>query len=75
MSIVRDNLMSREGYRPYCGDAQCRFHMPRTRWDGEQFRCLCGWRSSFEPDFIEAYRDRWGITASAGSQTSGMAHQ
>lgn len=26
--------------------------MPRTGFDGEQFKCICGWRSEFEPEFI-----------------------
>ena len=60
-SIVRRNLMSREGYAPYCGDATCRFRMPRTRFDGQQFGCLCGWRSNFPAEFITEYKSKWGI--------------
>jgi len=59
MSIVRENLMTRKGYSPYCGNEQCRFHMPRTRYIGGQFQCGCGWRSSFEDEFIEAYEAKW----------------
>jgi hypothetical protein len=59
MSIVRENLMSRKGYTPYCGNVDCRFHMPRTRYIGGQFQCGCGWRSSFDDDFIEAYEAKW----------------
>lgn len=61
MSIVRENLMNEKGYSPYCGDFWCRFHMPRTSFDGEQFKCMCGWRSTFEPEFIAEYKRKWGI--------------
>lgn len=59
MSIVRDNLMNREGYTPYCGDMNCRHHMPRTHWTGQQFKCACGWQSSFPDDFIAEYKAKW----------------
>lgn len=59
-SIVRDNLMIRPGYAPYCGGG-CR-EMPRTKWDGEQFKCGCGWRSEFPADFISLYRRKWRLT-------------
>lgn len=58
MSIVRENLMSVPGYTPYCGDFDCRFRMPRTSFDGEQFVCMCGWRSGFPVDFIEQYKQK-----------------
>ena len=60
MNIVRDNLMARSGYKPYCG-GDCRA-MPRAQFDGEQFKCECGWRSQFSADFIAEYKARWGIT-------------
>ena len=61
MSIVRNNLMTREGYSPYCGDINCR-KMPRTRFDGGQFVCdSCGWRSEFPGYFIKGYKKKWGI--------------
>lgn len=54
VSMVRRNLLTVPGYTPYCG-AQCS-SMPRTRFDGEQFKCGdCGWSSSFEAEFIQAY--------------------
>jgi hypothetical protein len=58
MSIVRDNILNRPGYTPYCGGAgMC--GMPRTEFDGEQFKCPhCGWRSGFEAEFIERYKAR-----------------
>jgi len=63
VSIVRDNLMTVAGYTPYCGDGRCALRMPRTRFDGEQFACGCGWRSQFPTDFIAAYKAKWGIAA------------
>ncbi|GJH04993.1 hypothetical protein [Paraburkholderia terrae] len=61
MSTVRDNLMSRPGYSPYCGNMQCKT-MPRTTWNGAQFRCFeCGWASGFPAEFITEYKTRWGL--------------
>ena len=61
MSIVRDNLMTREGYSPYCGDISCRV-MPRTFFNGKQFVCPhCGWVSQFPSDFIEEYKRKWNL--------------
>jgi hypothetical protein len=66
VSVVRDNLLSRPGYTPYCGAAPvCSFRMPRTTFDGKQFVCRCGWRSGFEAEFIEQYKQR------AATMTSG----
>ncbi len=56
MSIVRENLMTRPGYTPYCGAENCSAGMPRTKFDGEQFRCSCGWRSRFDAPFICDYK-------------------
>jgi hypothetical protein len=66
MSQVRENLMSRAGYSPYCGggisgDTSC--SMPRTSWNGQQFRCgQCGWVSAFPADFIAEYRAKWNLS-------------
>jgi len=61
MSIVRDNLMTRKGYSPYCGNRVC-ITMPRTVFNGNQFVCKqCGWQSLFPKDFIETYKREWGI--------------
>ena len=58
MSIVRENLMTRPGYTPYCGNGHC--SMPRTNWTGEQFKCpYCGWVSQFPADFIAEYKAKW----------------
>jgi hypothetical protein len=57
MSIVRENLLTRQGYAPYCGGlGNCHFGMPRTTFNGKQFTCRCGWTSAFEPEFIEQYK-------------------
>jgi len=58
MSLVRENLLSRLNYTPYCGGERCRV-MPRAYFNGSQFQCSsCGWVSKFEPEFIEAYISR-----------------
>ena len=59
MSLIRDNLMTRPGYSPYCGDPACRLGMPRTHFLRGQFQCGCGWRSGFDPEFIAAYEAKW----------------
>lgn len=62
MNIVRENLMTRPGYAPYCGNMDCHLHMPRTHFIKGQFQCGCGWRSEFEPSFIEEYKKEWGLS-------------
>lgn len=59
MSIVRDNLMERKDYTPYCGNDSCFAGMPRTKYIKGQFQCSCGWRSNFEPEFIAKYEAKW----------------
>ena len=61
MSIVRENLLTRPGYAPYCGNFDCHLRMPRTRFDGQQFVCACGWKSEFPADFIAEYKSKWGL--------------
>ena len=59
-SIVRQNLMDREGYTPYCAGS---LHFIRTVFDGEQFVCrACLWRSEFPTDFIERYKAKWELS-------------
>jgi hypothetical protein len=53
ISTVRRNLLTEKGYAPYCGNETCRAHWPRTEFKRDQFECVCGWRSSFEPEFID----------------------
>lgn len=60
-SIVRDNLMKREGYKPFCGNDKCTLHWPRTEFNGKQFVCKCGWSSNYETSFIETYKKVWKI--------------
>jgi len=53
MSTVRRNLLSEPGYAPYCGGSYAVCGLPRTMFDGEQFKCpRCSFRSNFEPEFI-----------------------
>lgn len=58
-STVRLNLMTERNYSPYCGKP-CSA-MPRTYWDHDlkQFKCSCGWVTSFPDDFIKLYRAQW----------------
>lgn len=58
-TTVRNNLMTREGYSPYCGSDKCFWHWPRTRFNGEQFTCICGYVTQFPRNFIKAYKERW----------------
>lgn len=60
-SIVRDNLMNEKGYSPYCGAEVCFKGMPRTTFNGYQFKCSCGWVSEFPLKFIKRYRDKWNL--------------
>lgn len=63
-TIVRENLMTRHYYTPYCGSRYCRANNPRTYWDGdkEQFCCpSCNWSSAFPKDFIDRYKEKWSI--------------
>lgn len=54
MSIIRTNLLTKQGYFPYCGRYDC---FARTIWgnDIRQFKCECGWVSEFPKDFIDEY--------------------
>ena len=55
--IVRNNLMKRQGYAPYCGHVHC---FNRLVWDGEQFECKAHkYRTDFPEDFIAGYKARW----------------
>ena len=55
-SVVRQNLMSYKNYTPYCGSNGCDSNWPRTMFKDDQFECSCGWRSNYEPFFIEEYK-------------------
>ena len=57
LSIVRENLLTRPGYSPYCGSNSPACRNPRTLFNGTQFECpSCHWLSDFEPEFIERYK-------------------
>lgn len=61
-TIVRENLMTKEDYAPYCGTPKLTCPMPRTVWDPtkNQFVCPhCGWISQFPEDFISRYKAKW----------------
>jgi hypothetical protein len=63
LNIVRNNLMTDEGYTPYCGrDAKCSGRWPRMVFTGKQFKCpSCGWETQYEPEFIKAYLEKWNL--------------
>ncbi|CAB4187999.1 hypothetical protein UFOVP1169_40 [uncultured Caudovirales phage] len=58
MSLVRENLLTRKGYTPYCGGDYSRCRLPRLVFDGDQFKCPhgCGFRTNYDPEFIEQYK-------------------
>lgn len=55
-SIVRSNLLSQHHYAPYCGKDYCGARWPRMVFNGHQFQCACGYKTTFEPEFIEQYK-------------------
>lgn len=61
MNLIRTNLMTREGYSPYCGKEDCFIGMPRTEFKDGQFRCRCGWVSQFDTKFIAEYKQKWRL--------------
>ncbi len=64
-TTVRQNLMTQQGYSPYCGNDISRLEVggcdnPRTKFNGKQFICpRCSWISEFPSDFIERYKLKW----------------
>jgi hypothetical protein len=56
--IVRHNLLTQPGYRPYCGAEKCSHRWPRVNFNGKQFQCPCGWQSEFPADFIVEYKGK-----------------
>ncbi len=71
MSLIRENLMTRPGYSPYCGDPKCPAGMPRTTFLRKQFQCACGWRSGFDAKFIAEYEARWAASPSPAQRGDG----
>lgn len=62
MTWMQEKLMTEQGYRPYCGNPNCR-EMPRTEFNGEQFFCrCCGWVSQYPPEFIKEYKKKWKLS-------------
>lgn len=63
--IVRNNLMIKKEYAPYCGGGIDRcFEMPKSKWDSKlnQFKCpKCGWVSEIPDDFIKLYKLKWNL--------------
>lgn len=59
LSIVRHNLLTRKGYSGYCGGSKCRYGMPRTSWNGTQFKCPCGYVSRIDIAFLTTYVKYW----------------
>lgn len=58
LSIVRRNLLTREGYSPYCGgDNACRFSMPRTFFDG-----AASTSPSSSPQFLARWPSRAALS-------------
>lgn len=56
-SIVRNNLMKRPGYAPYC---MCCSALRRMIWTGEQFMCgVTRAETNFPAEFIAGYKARW----------------
>lgn len=61
-SLVRNNLMYREGYTPYCGaQTRCFYNWPRMSFNGKQFTCRCGFVTQHHPEFIAEYKAKWGL--------------
>lgn len=66
-TTVRQNLMTRAGYTPYCGNPKAEraiggCHNPRTYFTGKQFRChKCGFETQFEDEFITRYKEKWKL--------------
>jgi hypothetical protein len=59
-TIIRENLMIKKDYSPYCGNS-CKT-MPRIVFNGKQFICPhCRWISSFPKEFILKYKLKWNI--------------
>lgn len=55
-TLIREKLMTVPGYAPFCGSNKCYLRWPRTKFNGQQFSCMCGWTSSFDPIFIGRYK-------------------
>lgn len=54
--VVEINMLTVPNYTPYCGRPVCKYIWPRTKFNGSQFECKCGWESRLEPEFITEYK-------------------
>lgn len=60
-SIVRHNLLIRDGYAPYCGNGSCMNRVPYNMVTGIAI-CSCGWTSpALTKEFIDLYNQVWGL--------------
>lgn len=60
-SIVRHNLLTRDGYAPYCGSVSCMNRVPYNMTTGVA-TCSCGWVSLKLPtEFINLFNRVWGL--------------
>ncbi len=53
---LEKTLLTHKCESPPCEAKDCRFSWPRTAFDGEQFKCLCGWRTNYSKEFIEKWK-------------------
>lgn len=58
MSIVRHNLLTIKDYSPFCLECSA---MERMKFINNQFQCKCGFRTSFENEFIEELKKIRGV--------------
>lgn len=61
LSLVQNNLLTRVGYAPYCGNVRCKT-LKRTDFNGDQFTCFsCGWVSKHSIAFLNKYYAKKGL--------------
>lgn len=60
-TIIQGNMMREKSYSPYCGNDHCKYRGPRTKFNGNQMECSCGWKSSFDNGFIKEYKEKHNI--------------
>lgn len=75
LSLIKNNLMTRDGYSPYCGAEHCFGHWPRSIFNGEQFACPhCDWVSRFPESFIQEYKTKWNLSNPTHNKTESNYH-
>ena len=61
LSPVQNNLLTRVGYAPYCGNVCC-IALKRTVFNGDQFTCVsCDWVSNHSIAFLNKYCAKKGL--------------